>query len=151
MKTYLKTVGWNNVKVFERTSFLICNEGVFWNESLKDPYLSSVEVISDPVKRWDVRKQLKNNINSIKFYEKYTELIKYELSNPEIDNDFRIYLIDEVSPRVQKSLERHKRELYETRIFLFKNNKQYLIDKEERFSQIQKELKKGRIDENDIG
>ena len=142
--TYSNNIWWNNKKLFERTSFLICNEGVFWNQSLKDPYLTSVEVISDPVKRWDVRKQLKNNLNSIKFYEKYTELIKYELSNPEIDNDFRIYLIDEVSPRVQKSLERHKRELYETRTFLYKNNKQYLIDKEERFSQIQKELRIGR-------
>ena len=142
--TYSNNIWWNNEKLFERTSFLICNEGVFWNQSLKDPYLTSVEVISDPVKRWDVRKKLKHTLNSLKFYQKYTELIKYELSNPEIDNDFRIYLIDEVSPRVQKSLERHKRELYETRTFLYKNNKQYLIDKEERFSQIQKELRIGR-------
>ena len=142
--TYSNNIWWNNKKLFERTSFLICNEGVFWNQSLRDPYLTSVEVISDPVKRWDVRKKLKHTLNSLKFYQKYTELIKYELSNPEIDNDFRIYLIDEVSPRVQKSLERHKRELYETRTFLYKNNKQYLIDKEERFSQIQKELRIGR-------
>ena len=142
--TYSNNIWWNNKKLFERTSFLICNEGVFWNQSLRDPYLTSVEVISDPVKRWDVRKKLKHTLNSLKFYQKYTELIKYELSNPEIDNDFRIYLIEEVSPRVQKSLERHKRELYETRTFLYKNNKQYLIDKEERFSQIQKELRIGR-------
>ena len=143
--TYSNNIWWNNEKLFERTSFLICNEGVFWNQSLRDPYLTSVEVISDPVKRWDVRKKLKHTLNSLKFYQKYTELIKYELSNPEIDNDFRIYLIEEVSPRVQKSLERHQRELSETRTFLFKNNKQYLIDVEERFSQIQKMLKEGWI------